>query len=641
MDNKESQNNPELPVDCRQIGDNASKSDSNMVQPQELSDSDKSKFDNLMSLLAEQEETFENEVEGVDREKQAAKESLADAFKNLHEVLVKKEGEMLEKINTEYGTAERFLSEILSCIKVDKKKVNDLLTVGKAFAGDNEEVDVEKLKKDIDASLDLRNDTLNQFCVPCLVLNEESVETFRGLSFGELRESAPGVTDRTVMDDEESVGTASDISDAEGIEGAEAAGYSGNQGQVRERTQGSTGVSGKALTPSAPTIDREDAPPPYWQAMGLSGPPEELIEPNDRLPENKLELLNCFRVRRQSGRRNPVPVALTWNFGRICIVDKANTKVEFFYPDGQFITEMIFDGAELRDVTFLDESLNGDTRYVVTCPKKRLLMIIGIDAENVPRVFKKHVFRQMYQSICRGPRIQTLVGAEVSKTTGRPCVVNMLTLTGKVLLSIAHAPSFVLWQYIKSVQVFGSNIIILDWKINLAAVYRDDGSAVGEYRGTEHSPLINPSDMTLDGHGNVLILNGEFQNIHVIDLKCQPLEVIEIPRDNSSSISRLKLIAFDLETQRLCIAKGNGDVEVFTFQDDYDCTPQGSNHPRLLVPHQNITNREQREPEVLPLVEGMLPSTIESIINKQSERRERDPDSPRSRHRKFRRGAFE
>lgn len=636
QDEKKMQSNSDSPLENMEKGESNNAASSRRKEAGRAKNKvDKRNLIHLRLLLSEQEETFENEEEGLVDEKRTAKKQVADVFKTLREILSEKEKELLGKIESEYTVASSFLADSLIRIRNEKQNVNEMISNFKDSAKEGTDLDMVEVTKSIDKNVESRNDVLNLFHVPYIVPDKRSIETLKELSFAELKEIPPSVTDQmntfscseeSATDEDEEEDTASeggekDVGGTSKVSG-NALLHAHRRGK-RFEAGGASGMLGEKSAVLAPPIIAEELPPAYWQAIGVEGPKEEDQDQdnkNFRLPENKLEFSHSFSILRQHGRRFPAPVALTWNCGRICIIDKANKRVEFFYPDGKLITETVFQGAELRDVTFLDETYNGEHRYVVLNPRKKTLYIISIDAQNTPKLFQKIHCRQRYMCMCRGPRIQTIVGAELSSTTGAPTVVNMFTLSGKVLLSISCTPGFALWQYIKKVQVFGSNIIILDCKINLVAVYKDDGSAVGEYRGTEESPLINPPDMALDHHGNVLILNGGFQNIHVIDLECDPLEIIELPSDISPSASRLKLIAFDLESHRLCIARSNGEIAIFTFKTSYDSLPQGKFPQLLMLPHQNTTNKEIREPEVVPLVEGVIPSTIETMINRQTAR---------------------
>lgn len=627
-----------------------------------LSESDKDTLRNLNISLCEQKEVFKTEEEYVEANKQTAKERINSMFSNLRELLARKENELLDKVELEYTTAERFLADFVSSIEDEKRKVSTVLDSDSLLDETGVDVDIGQIKEDIDASVNMRSDILNQFRTPYFVLNDQCLERVNSLNFGGFQEFSTSDDEQTedeseVYDNRETeIGettlvaedgtiansirnrlnlSSGDENSEENIgecaEGSEPVGDREQRLEKEIEGEGATGVYTESCQPSAPPMLLEESPPPYWQAMGLQGP-EVGTQPRSeipgyfdlhhsrshRLPENKLELWHSFPIRRQYDRRGPMPVALAWNHGKICIADRTNMRVKFFFPNGQLITEMYFSGIEIHDLTFLEEAL-GESRYVLTSPKSKTLMIIGIDSQNIPKVIRKLVFPKQYSSVCRGPRVQTLIGAEITSQTGGS-VVDMFNFTGQILLSINHTPTFVFLQYVRRVEAFGNHIIVLDWKINSLSVYQDDGTAVCEYRGTSNSPLINPLDMTLDNQGNIMILNGEFSNIHVVDLHCNLIEIMKLPRSPSSA-SNAKLIAFDLKTRRLAVARSNGDIAVFTFQNGYDCLSQRNLPPNLA----QDTSSSRRAPEVLPLIEGMLPSTIEDIITRQPVRNRSRP----------------
>ena len=626
----------------------------------DTSESTWSKLNDLDILLTEQEEVFKTEQDSFETKKQADRERVTDLFERFRKLLAEKETELLHKIDSEYAVSGRFFEDFVRNIETDRYKVNDLLDSTLEVERENS---IDEVREEIGKNMDIRDDVLKRFRVPNFLLNEESVNTVKNLSFGEFCENASEETRETEsgsnnVENEYDNTRETDENTDEVFDGRVTNMNDNNENLIQENVnqnvltevpdenensedvRGAHGETRDNIShPTAPPVEDEEAPPPpYWQAVGLEQPrtdeqPQADIpgyydiphSPLNRLPDNKLQLWHSYPVRRQNDRRTPIAVGLTWNYGRICLADRANMKIKFFFPNGQLITEMLFGGTEIQGVAFLEEC-RGESRYIVSSPRSRSLMIISINAYNVPKMIRMLTFNQQYSCICRGPREQTLLGAEVATNHGKS-VVNVFTFTGQILLSIGHTPTFNFLKYIKSVEVFGTNIIFLDWKLNTVAVIEDNGVAIGEYRGTANFPLVNPLDITVDNKGNIIILNGDFSNIHVIDQHCNVVEIIKIPRNVSLTSSSSKLVSFDTESQRLAVARGNGDIAVFTFEDGYDCLPQRNLPPNIgtLMPPNSGSSRP-RAPEVLPLVEGMLPSTIEDIIMRQP---------PRNRSRQF------
>ena len=390
------------------------------------------------------------------------------------------------------------------------------------------------------------------------------------------------------------------------------------------------------IQPSAPPLQpsredqEEEDPPPYWQAVGLSGP-QEVVRPSNvpdlntrtyqdlapryhdvspsapenpatSKPSNSLEYWHSFPSKRTFDYRSTLPVALSWDFNRICLGDRGNRKVKFFNSSGELLSEMLFNG-EIHDVSFL-EMYNNESRYIVSFPKVFTFCIISIRPDNSTKLVRSITQRHKkpYNCICRGPKDQTLVGG-CGVYYLEPPSVDIITFDGVIKRTFKFTPDFVPFAYPKSVVVFSQFIIISDWKLNVVCVFSEDGSPLGQYTGAPSHPLSDPSDLTLDQFGNVMILDGQLPNIHVIDLKCSPIEVIKIPHGSAEN-SSTKLLAFDTQTKKLATIKSNGQLAIYDFHLGYESVRQGE------IP---APEAPRREPVVLPLVEGMLPSTIENI----------------------------
>jgi hypothetical protein len=549
-------------------------------------------LNSLKTLLIEQEAVFRTEQMSLETRKQTAKERVTDLFESFRKLLVEKETELLDKIDSEYS-----ISGSLYNIESDRQRVDDIAS------GVERETNIEQVRGDIYRNIEMRNDILNRIRVPYLALKEDSINIVKNLSFGEFYENIPEENHETESDNDNVVNEAENIQEPDNNvvvgNNTNVASMDDNNkiceqdergnnladncadenGHFDDKERGACGTTGEVRLPTAPPAEQEESPPPYWQAMGLEQPHSDersVVVPGyydiphspvNQLPDtcNKLQLWHSFPIRRQHDRREPLAVGLTWNHDRICLVDRANNKIKFFLPNGHLLAEMDFCDTEIRDVAFLEECRD-ESRYAVTSPKSRDLMIISIDACHVTKIINKLTFKQQYSCVSRGPKEQTLLGAEVAQIFAQN-IVNIFTFTGQILFTIAHTPSFNILQYIKSVKVFGNKIIFLDWKLHSISVFDDNGQSLGEYRGTPNFPLINPLDMTLDNKGNILILNKrEFSNIHVIDQHCNLVEIIKLP----GNVSNAKLISFDTDTQKLAMEKDNGAIAIFTFENGYD-----------------------------------------------------------------------
>ncbi|XP_060603582.1 uncharacterized protein LOC132756512 [Ruditapes philippinarum] len=574
---------------------------------------DNKELDDLQNSLDNQAELFNNKKKEIEHRRQAAKDKVNKVYEKVKQVIDEKRDEIIGKIDVECDRAKELVTDYINDIESGKKIVKETC--------DSIDSDRAKVKNEIESSIEIRKDVLDNFHVPSLILNERSMKTLKGMSFGHFEDLSDGLLNtesHSCSDSEESETYESAAESEDYLENGESDDGKDCFDTDSPEKSNKMEESSESETPGCRHKHAlsGESPAPYWKAMGLSKPPE-LPQPvdDDNLPDNKLQHLNSFSLLRQGDEHKLSLAAMTWNRGKICVADRANTKMRFFQPTGEMMTETVFDCSELRDMTFLDET-HGETRYVLTSPRCKSVMVIGIDGENNVRIIHKLESPHRYSYVCRSPRPGTLLGAKVVSKSNKS-VVNMFTFAGNILLTISKTPSYNQLQCVKALDVFGSNIIVLDGKINAVFVYKDDGRTVGEYRGTPEEPLVNPTDVSLDTKGNALILNGERSNIHVMNLQCNLIEIIKIPGSNIGKMPSRKLIAFDIESQRLAVARSNGEIAIFTFKGGYDCLTQQTPDPCLALPHQSVNSVWEPPQEVVPLVEGIVPSTIEDIMSRQ------------------------
>ncbi|KAH3737881.1 hypothetical protein DPMN_044479 [Dreissena polymorpha] len=590
----------------------------------------------LQQRLFEQEGIFVNEKEKIIEKKTECKKKVSDLFANLRTILDEKERGLTDKVEMEFNDAETSLIVMLDAILKNKASINRSRDTGDAC-----------LISDISSELATRDKIFGQIRVPDLNLNENVCETLQNFNIGNTLLSVCE-TAGMLSPTEQAVGNVgtsrneidiqfdknfdlSEYSDNYSSTGYEES-YASTEYDFDEESvfdseegfaAGSSQMTGacamSVASPQSAAVAAPipgDDPPPYWQAIGLQGPEEaqpirqpeipgyydiEHSGPAIR-PNNTLEMWHSFPVRRQNDRKQPMPTALLWNGDWICFADCNNMKVKFFKPNGKLVSEVFLTGHQISDVAFL-ESCAGESRYLVTCPHINALIIIFINQKGKSGVVRKFISSSAYTCVSRGPFEQTLVGGQAGDH-GIPRV-ELFNFKGKLFKTLTSTPNNVHFQHPMAIEIWHHNVVVLDWRLQTVAIYKDDGTPVGEYRGSVTWPLLNPLDITLDQAGNILILDEELSQIHIIDQEANLIEVIKVPNFSTESVS-LQFIAFNTNYKRIAIARNNSDILVLSFKNGYDCLSQGQS--ALLSP---------RQTEVLPLVEGMLPSTIENIVSRQ------------------------
>lgn len=625
--------------------------DSVISSSENFTSKNKEESDLVKSRLADQKEKFIAEKEKIQEKKIRCNQEVNDIFAKLRHILDEKERNVKEKVNYEFGTQSEEISYQISLIE---EQICDL------YRKDEAGVTVDTSTLDaLKAEIETRDKIISER-VRSLHLNDSVVNIVQTLDLGDFEEAGLG-------------GESEENTDGEAESNANAnSGFGSVRDSIRLRTNlqhtdfeeeeetptnnperlhlshphpretNIDSVDGDedevdltvdiSTVPSAPPLSVEDKPenpPPYWQAIGLECPEHEQegasapVIPNyeevghfrNRLPVNKLDLWHSFPIRRQYDSRAPLPASLTWNGDKICLADRANQKIKFFLPSGFQLSQVLLAGNEIYDVAFLEE-FNKEARYLVTCPRTKTFFIISCNENGRTDIVRKFKSPFQYGCVCRGTVEQTLIGGDSNDRYGSASV-DIFNFNGQVIKSFKLSPGNLGLQYPKAVEVYGHFIIIMDWKLRSVMVFCHNGDVVGEYRGTPASPLCNPIDMTIDHCGNIMILDGEMSSIHVIDLDCNPVEVIKIPKVFSGRTSA-RLISFDKETKKLAIARSNGDVVIFEFRNGYDGLPQR----RLGFQGMgDLQPQSPRQPETLPLVEGMLPSTIENIVSRNNRTR--------------------
>ncbi|XP_052810787.1 uncharacterized protein LOC128238688 isoform X1 [Mya arenaria] len=596
----------------------------------------------LDEKLSEQEIIFKGEKLRVLEKKEQCIGKVEDLFKELKAVLNAKRVEILCKIDGEFDGTANFMEDVIASIAKDRTA---LKTRDKSS-----DVDRQIILNEVYVEHDARDDIFTQMKIPEFKVNDTLPFRVENLDYGVFENIATdsditGSVTRQSTQDIDSIPESSTYGAT--FLGQYDENYSASWSRDNIDANPVVGMptsptvqARAAPVPSAPLIeeradesrsaavaDESEDPPPYWQAIGLSAPEGPSNQSQQAipsyqsiggnqpvLPQNELKLWHSFPIRRQTDRQQPQLTALLWNDNWICVGDRANMKVKFFYPKGQLVSEVLLLGYKIADVAFL-ESLNGECRYLVTCPQHYTLIIIFVKEGGSTGIVSSFRTLSAYNCVSRGPQPQTLVGGQAIDET-QPPRVEIINFKGEILNTIKFTPSMNPLSYPRSVNIWGSKIVISDWGLSTVMTVLGDGTNIGEYRGSPVSPLCSPIDITFDNFGNIMIMDGELGNVHVCDIHGTPIEVIKVPK--LSETTNPKLIAFEEKSKRLAISKANGDIMLFSFKDGYHGLPQGQAI--------RIRNRLSGQPDVLPLVEGMLPSTIESIGS-------RHPS--RNRHRQF------
>lgn len=543
--------------------------------------------------IIEQEEALKQRHEQLQKKRLIAKKDLKGLFRELRDILIDKEKECMVRVDYAYQNIEGRVAEILDRIGCTRKLIEDVLELGNDVS---EEV-VKAMHRDLSAGLDNQELEIERLQAPAINVSSSVVLDMKRLKVLDTERCGDDVGANTSgasgssthypeMDLERLPSTGGDAAgnsqNQPEAEYSNQSRRSGNEVMEHQRdqmeTEGAFGFihnhqitvpnpEGENNTNTAPP-NEEAPPPPYWQAVGLSGPTRSTEHPPfNRVATfgNRLEFWNCFPLRRQYDVKTPMIVSVTWNGQRICVADRANKKIKFFYQSGQMITEMRFGDCEIHSVAFLEEN-DGEARYVVSVPKTNTLLIICIENDTSTSLLQKLVLKQRYTSISKGPREQTLAGANALPKDGL-ARIDIFNFDGDVIQTFTQTPKCVCFLYPKSIAVFENAIIICDWKLNLVAVFLEDGTKVGQYTGTPSTPLVKPLDVTVNPFGHIFIVDGQFSNIHIIDLVCTPVRIIKVPKGERET-SQPKLASYDCESHRLAVVRSTGDLAIFSFVED-------------------------------------------------------------------------
>lgn len=622
--------------------------------------------------VMEQHSVIESKKDLMRQRKENERTKIISVFSNILDILADKEASLLCKLDERYRHQEDKLEELLTSTEDAIDSINtetiiaENVKTGDSHFQDVSVADIIPLLNDIKAGVEERAETLqnDEREMAEIELNDEAYGIIDSLVYVTI----PGIEnadenetneDEDEVDDQETIEntdidseqnqegestenvTLTDTENVNEISDNNAVGNEESENTEREVASEMSNLQVELDHPSPtapPQPDAEEDPPPYWQAIGLSGPTETdnlptphspAVVSSDRVPHysgasqyvdsasggqqsNELLFFHNILLKRPYDSRAPKPVALSWKMEKILVADRANSKIKVYsgiggvIPSFKFITEMYLGGCEIYDMAFV-EARGEELRHVITIPRAKTLMFVSIGSDKVFKMMYKLKLSRGYTGVAKGPTGNTLVCADALPHNGE-ARIDIVNIQGHVLRTFKCTCSLLYFSYPRCVEVFNQAIIVADWKLNLVVVLHEDGGAIAQYAGTRSYPLKEPCSLTIDQFGNIMVVDGKTGNIHVIDLYCQPLEVIKCPRGETA-----KLISFDKSSHRLAVYRKTGDIGIYDFKGGYHTVSRNVETPVHAVRYINQPEHHINQPEyqgALPLVEGMLPTTV-------------------------------
>ena len=248
-----------------------------------------------------------------------------------------------------------------------------------------------------------------------------------------------------------------------------------------------------------------------------------------------------------------------WVNGRIVATDKSNRKLKIFTEDGKFLYDMLFSNAEPYCVAVLDSTPKGDT-YAITFPKNKYIYFVFLadSGETPPSVLSYIATDVGYSGVTRGPNNESMFATVVSNS-GEPRV-DHLTILGQVVKSFTKdSYGHPMFSFPRYILVNANTIIVSDHVMNAVLFLNTFGLQRGQYTGFSDEVLRNPYGITVDGEGNVFVVNGLTNNIHVFDPKLRIINVIKC----GAKLFNARLLEYDTKTNRLAIIHSGGYVSMY------------------------------------------------------------------------------
>ena len=102
-------------------------------------------------------------------------------------------------------------------------------------------------------------------------------------------------------------------------------------------------------------------------------------------------------------------------------------------------------------------------------------------------------------------------------------------------------------------------------RMNAVLLLNTSGLPKGRYTGFNDEDLRNPFGITVDGEGNVFVVNGRTNNIHVFDPKLRYINVIKC----GAKLLNVRLLEYDTKTNRLAIIHSGGYISIYPVTPNF------------------------------------------------------------------------
>ena len=284
-------------------------------------------------------------------------------------------------------------------------------------------------------------------------------------------------------------------------------------------------------------------------------------------PELKISDRDTFSLHRPGvDQKESIITSIIWKNRKIVATDKSNKKLKIFTDEGLFLHDIIFSNAEPYCVAPIDtvvDKNDGVEKFCVTFPKVKYLYFVCYESQvknKAPTIWFYLQTQVGYSGVSAG-YFKNQILCTVVSNSGDPRV-DFVDFKGNILKTIANPNLFSFPRYILT----KSNAIIAsDYKLNQVIFLDYNGVVLGQYRGARGHSLVNPYDITIDGEGNVYVMDGKTGDVHVTDAQLRTIGIIQC----GSKLLRPRLLEYDAITNRLAIMHGAGEVTMYPVTPNY------------------------------------------------------------------------
>lgn len=301
-------------------------------------------------------------------------------------------------------------------------------------------------------------------------------------------------------------------------------------------------------------------------------------------PELKISDTDTFSLHRPGVDINEsIITSIVWKNRKIIATDKSNRKLKIFSDEGLFLHDIIFSNAEPYCVAPIDTVVDmndGVEKFCVTFPKVKYLYFICYESQvkNKPPTIWFYLQTQVGYSGVSAGYFKNQILCTVVSNSGDPRV-DFVDFKGNVLKTISvDSARRNVFSFPRYIITNANSIIVSDHKQNEVAFLDYNGVVLGQYRGVRSHPLVNPYDITVDGEGNVYVMDGKTGDVHVIDAELRTIGIIHC----GSKLIDPRLLEYDAFTNRLAITHGAGEVTMYPVTPNYTVaefnTGESTNH---------------------------------------------------------------